>query len=429
MGTMQWRNKIPRDPERETYGPVQPRIKRFRTREWSCVRPARMRNLARNGVTKAITADSSAYSAERFGYEYCDDTVPNPVYNLPRSDLLDDGGEFWLRRTYWTARHAPFSCSWIRNTRHHGELWCLTPGSMMDGLLNVVDAKAPPSEDGDIASFGPAGYARAKPAQPAFNFGQTLVELRELPQMLRQRLDKIRSLAGAYVGAEFGWRPLLNDIMSLIDLGARLEEKLQRLLQNNGKPVRGRSFVTQVDESSVFKTWPEGTVGISYNTWPWYDPVVPKPSTAGYLRVTKDYHRKVWFAGEFQYWLHDLSTPGRMLKLRAQLLGLEMTPKLLWDLIPWSWLVDWFSNVGDIVDNAVETIPERQVARYAYVMGHTTRRYTWSGSDGKHSAQASKMFETKRRVPADRFGLTVEQNLTVRQSFLLGMLGLSRVGA
>lgn len=426
MGRMRWRDKIPDKPEKPVYGPVQPRIRRFRTKQWICYPPFKFKNISRNGVTKQITSVSYATSGNPMvGYLYCNDTVPNPAYYLPRADLLDDGGEFWLRKVYWTAQPTYAAKEWKRNTRGEGQLWVITP-EVTDGTLLVTSAKTPPNEDGDIASYGPTGYARAKPAQPTFSFGQSLVELRDLPKMFQQRLSKLKDIGSAYVGAEFGWRPLLNDIKNLLDAGARVEESLQRLLKNNGKPVRGRAFVTQVSENSLLYQAGVGSVGIVYNTWTWTDN--PKPTDAGFFSVTKNYTRKVWFAGEFQYWLHDLGTPGRMAKLRAQLLGLEMTPKLLWDLIPWSWLVDWFSNVGDLIDNAVETIPERQIARYAYVMGETTRNYTFSGSDGRYNAQATKHFVTKRRVPADRFGLAASTNLSLRQAFLLGMLGLQRIG-
>lgn len=428
MRAMRWRDKIPKRPSKVVYGPVKPRINRFRSKEWVCYPTFKLRTLARNGITKAITYDQTATSGNPMrGYSYCNDTVPNPEYYLPRSDLIDDGGEFWLRQAFWTAQPTPFSHGWIRNTRRYGQLWVVTP-EKLDGTLLIVGAKSPPSEDGDIAGYGPTGYARAKPAQPSFSFGQSLVELKDLPRMLQQRLRSIKDIGSAYVGAEFGWRPLLQDFQNMLIAGSKVEERLQRLLKNNGKPVRGRAFVTQVSETTLLQR-DEGSVGIVYSTWPWYDPVVPKPTSAGYFSITKLYTRRVWFSGEFQYWLRDLDTPGKMLQLKLKLLGLEMTPKLLWDLTPWSWLVDWFSNVGDLIDNAVETIPERQVARYAYIMGDTRRYYTYAGSDGKHSAQATKVFVTKRRMPADRFGLAAASNLSLRQAFLLGMLGLQRIGS
>lgn len=422
-----WR-RTRKPPEKVIIGPHQPRMRRIRTRQWVSSPRESLRIQSRNGVTLAPNDPSFVYNDELPGYEMCIDTVPNPNYFLPRTDIIDDGGEFWLTKTFWVRRSVSYNQDWVNHIRRNGHLWVNIP-EKMDGLLPIKGAKAPPMEDGDIAGYGPTGYARAKPAQPEFNFGQSLAELRELPKSLKWRLEKFKDIPSAYVGAEFGWRPLLNDIYSLLDAGARVEERLQRLLKNNGKPVRGRAHVTSVRENSLLHEGSEGSVGISYSTWSWYKPFVPKPADAGYFRITKSYTRDVWFSGQFQFWLRDLSTPGKMLKLRAQLYGLEITPSLLWELMPWSWLIDWFSNVGELLENAVETIPERQIARYAYVMGHTTRAYTYTGSDGKHSAQATKYFVTKRRVPADRFGLTVEQSLTLRQSFLLGMLGLQRIGS
>jgi len=37
-------------------------------------------------------------------------------------------------------------------------------------------------------------------------------------------------------------------------------------------------------------------------------------------------------------------------------------------VLPWSWLIDWFSNVGDVVSNASSNAVDNLTSNYAYVM-------------------------------------------------------------
>jgi hypothetical protein len=48
------------------------------------------------------------------------------------------------------------------------------------------------------------------------------------------------------------------------------------------------------------------------------------------------------------------------------LLGLKLTPQVIWDLTPWSWLIDWFANIGSVMENLGSLHMSNIILNYAY---------------------------------------------------------------
>ena len=113
--------------------------------------------------------------------------------------------------------------------------------------------------------------------------------------------------------------------------------------------------------------------------------------------------------------------------------GLTLTPEVVWNIIPWSWLIDWFTNVGDVIANVDNGIAENLVAKYAYIMGET--RYEWVATStfncitgGTHAMSHVSNLERKKRGAAEPFGFGMTKDLlSKRQVSILGALGLSRL--
>jgi len=123
-----------------------------------------------------------------------------------------------------------------------------------------------------------------------------------------------------------------------------------------------------------------------------------------------------------------------------------VTPEVLWNLIPWSWAIDWFANVGDVMSNMSSNAVNNLVADYAFVMESSqtvrtetvTTSWTGVGSPGGFyyfpagSASASVSYETvqtKNRVAASPYGFGVEfGSLSNYQLGVVAALGISRWG-
>jgi hypothetical protein len=123
----------------------------------------------------------------------------------------------------------------------------------------------------------------------------------------------------------------------------------------------------------------------------------------------------------------------------ATIFGLNPTPSAVYKAIPWTWLVDWFSNIGDVIANLDGGVADRLAADYMYLMNKITFQMartsygnyysgvSW-GSSTPFSAECFQGAVSKRRMRASQFGFGVKENeLSLTQWSILGALGLSRL--
>jgi len=417
----------PKKPVKDFIGPIRPRIFRVRTKHWQLPLGASGKGttLIENPPPPHLAANNPFYWGDRDNYMWVKDTVRNPEWDY-RYPLKDDGGEFLSRSGWWQHWNVPVHGRWFGGTRTFGDVPVSRNDGFHDGIWAASSKYGPTIDYTDIPSFGPTGWARARPDRPAFNFGQSVVELRELPMMLKTSVESLKDIASYYVGLEFGWGPILSDIKNLFKMKDRLEKIIASIRRNNGLPVRRTSKILNSNESNVILNQ-VGIVGLASNTKAWSG-LPASEYGAGYRQVIFRKTRAIWFAGKFITWIDDLDAPNLDTRLTARLLGFYPSPKLVWDLIPWSWLIDWFTNVGDLISNISSTWADREAAVYAYIMGNTHRSYTWTGSDGKFSASSTKHYSTKCRYHADRFGLQTGSALSLTQQAILAALGLLRIG-
>jgi len=148
--------------------------------------------------------------------------------------------------------------------------------------------------------------------------------------------------------------------------------------------------------------------------------------------------REQWFSGAFTYYLPDgydsRSAVGELAGRAEHLLGTSLTPTTLWNITPWSWAVDWFSNTGDVIKNVQRFATGGLIMRYGYVMEKTTvtDTYTYQGSPliGSGAVMPSPLIlrtETKVRRGANPFGFGVSwDGLSSFQASILAALGITR---
>jgi hypothetical protein len=96
--------------------------------------------------------------------------------------------------------------------------------------------------------------------------------------------------------------------------------------------------------------------------------------------------------------------------------------------------VDWFSNAGDVINNAQAFALGGLVMPYGYIMEETTivelYEQDHTGLTGVHGPSPTTMCEStiKRRRPANPFGFGVGwQGLTPTQLAISAALGITRL--
>jgi len=271
----------------------------------------------------------------------------------------------------------------------------------------------------------------------------------DIPKVLWRRLKEtlnwrtefarkraLKLTANEFLNYQFGWLPFVSDVRKMYNLWHTVDSRIAQLIREQGRFIRHQAVVSE-----------ERTVDVVSETdypYPYanvYGSVPLFMSGSTRYTVTRETYEKIWFSGSFRYYIPSL--PGSQWTTRAKLalFGALPTPELLWEVLPWSWLVDWFSNAGDVISNASPNAVDDLTCRYSFVMKHKTVTTTAQatvvhpGSDVyyhypavNHTFRSVNKIETKARTGGGNpFGLNVQlPDLSARQLGILAALGISR---
>lgn len=303
-------------------------------------------------------------------------------------------------------------------------------GSIYQGKVLVFPPSGvfPADQTSITAGYGPDCWNRFKPAKPSAQLTQMIGELRDVPQLLFRKLNSFRSIGNNYLAVEFGWKPFVLSIIDLFNAIKSVDEHIAQLQRDNGRMIR-RHGTYKNSESTTFAKG-KG----AFYMYPTNYCVNPS-----WTLGTKSSER-VWFSAAFKYSIPGLNGKWGYARSYLRTIGLELTPAEIWALLPFSWLVDWFSNVGSLISNLMSSLSDNLTARYAYVMRETivvtTRQMAFNGQLydyelGKYllrayAASTTTTVTTKTRVAASPFGFNVSfGGLSSWQTSILAALGLS----
>lgn len=294
-----------------------------------------------------------------------------------------------------------------------------------------------PSSKATLDALGATGWARYKPGKAVANTGQFLAELHQLPTIPVlsafkaiartnfRKLGAYKKLGGEYLNVEFGWKPFLTDLRDMYNLTHTMDRRLAQLKRDNGKRIRRKGKVSNNTTVEVIQS-EEITPFFPILTSEYY-------SSPGSRTVTVSTTDSSWFSAGFRYWSPDVGSLRWTNRAKRALWGINPSPSLLWEVLPWSWLIDWFSNTGDVLSNMSENAAENLAADYAFIM--RTQQKTYEVMESQSFPQKPYSLECvtlldytlKERSVANPygFGLTFD-SLSDRQMLILAALGISR---
>jgi len=301
------------------------------------------------------------------------------------------------------------------------------------------------SSDSSLKGFGTTAIARCSPSNPSANLTESVGEIvgDGLPSIIGGKLlswramssqERRRSFGDEFLNYQFGWLPFLSDLTDISRSIVHADRILDQYDRDSGKLVRrGYRFPTIVSESNM--------VYLDKRS-PWTNPssdTLQVNSLINKGQVIRSEYSAIdrWFSGAFTYYVppsNGLRNDMARCAIQARkLLGLSLTPDSIWNLAPWSWAVDWFSNVGDVLSNWTAWAIDNQVLWYGYMMEHSLHayRYTFTGQTGYRSGlQPPDVYlisETKLRRKATPYGFNLSwDNFTTRQKAIVAALGISR---
>jgi hypothetical protein len=284
---------------------------------WPAVFPSApiQTNIGYAGITRLKTSDDYTQPPPY--------VVPNPLvlvdYDASPGMIVDGSisdGAFLYRYDFYTFQNRT------------GYQYCLPPTSV------------------DWQYWATKALANLNPSAPTVDLPLFLFEFKDFPRMLKNLGDVLlggnpRAIPEGYLAYSFGWKPLFSDLMGLLNLQKSIEDRM-RYLRNleEGTHMR-RSLGSGVVQHVVT---PNG-FHAGFTAW------TGSPILIADVTVVEK--QKVWFTANAK-----LVTPlpaatvldnyVRTDVLRA--LGLTGSFSTLWNAIPWSWLIDYFLNIGDFLE-------------------------------------------------------------------------------
>jgi hypothetical protein len=202
--------------------------------------------------------------------------------------------------------------------------------------------------------------------------------------------DVVDSIPEKFVAYKFGWKPTVADLTDLIDGVLNLRKKIADFQSKLGTLYQtGSNYNTGLPTSASGTTvYPSGS-----HTCTW----------------TANCQRKATVS--ITYAPQPLAVIGSLdLVLRALLdsMGFELNPRIIWDAIPFSFVVDWFFNVGGFLArykvDALE-LPIVLVDAYVSYKEITNIQWRWiRANDGTYttrptSSGACNVKNTFHRMP------------------------------
>jgi hypothetical protein len=301
-------------------------------------------------------------------------------------------------------------------------------------------------------------FANTAPERQTASILVTVVELLrgDIPSIIRN-LEKrslqvhgnIRSavksdfkyLGSEYLNVVFGWSPLVRDIAGVITTLLALDRMVysesnrrKRGWDGPSTKVGGIASIPLGDNpytlDSRFKGWDlRGTFNV---------PLVNPVYDTGVL-VKEDYR----FSSRYSSLVKPNSKSNGFAQRAEEVLrqiGLMDDPTLLWEVLPWSWLVDWAANIGNNLVNAhtYSPVTGRHAIDYAYFTTQLTEHCTW---DFVRPGTVVSRTRTWKAVKPNGFHTTVQKtreratpfgfgtqlgSLSASQFAILTALGLAR---
>lgn len=252
------------------------------------------------------------------------------------------------------------------DVRHLDNSGCIISGRLgaarfIDWIAGDMPKTPVVSSLGNPRATATTLIAATNPSRPSMLLPVFWIELKDLPDMLRQvgRIAKRiyfergtwsnlirpqhfdRDVAAANLAIQFGWQPFVSDIWKI----ATMQDQVDRRRKELQKLYSGKGLSRRINFGTVSTT----TMGTS------------TASSDLSANISRPYMRseKVTSWGTIR-WKPSAMPPWRPTdgELRRQLTGVSADAILLnlWEGLPWSWLVDWFIPIGQTIQGGNRTL-------------------------------------------------------------------------
>jgi hypothetical protein len=304
-------------------------------------------------------------------------------------------------------------------------------------------AKGPSADSSYLDPFGAEAISLVDPSNPNAEAGVALAEIireRKLPipviQGWKRRTELAKAASSEYLNAVFGWLPLVDEMKNVAQSVRDGNTILENYSNASGSFVH-REFEFEPIESTETTNLGTGVPTIAAGSGPGFG-FVGTPGQCSRERVSTT---RRWFSGAFTY--HADSENSSFQKALGygsdaeKLFGISLTPDIVWELTPWSWAIDWFSNAQNVIHNIGAFKLAGLVMRYGFIMEeisivdtyHLTGFRMGGALPGPVNVpSATFTYTVKRRREANPFGFGLSwDGLSPTQLAITAALGITRL--
>lgn len=182
--------------------------------------------------------------------------------------------------------------------------------------------------------------------------------------------EALGASSDAYLQLEFNIGPLLQDITGIFQAVSSLEKVIRDLLIRAGR-VQRRHFtykwlpglVPAVSSTSIVQWYDTNYVNNGFVNVP-YGGIPGSTLYSSYQEFPATFHAEI----EYNYSLSQFQVEHARLLGFLDLLGVNLNPQIIWNAIPWSFVVDWVVGIGSILNNfAVRNLePKTNITKYLW---------------------------------------------------------------
>lgn len=294
----------------------------------------------------------------------------------------------------------------------------------------------PSSDSKYLDPYGATAISIVDPTNPHAELGIALGEILldrrvSVPgvQTWKNRTEKLVAAGSEFLSAQFGWLPLVEEIKNTYSAMQMADSLIENYQNASGTWVH-REFEFPIEESTT-EDVVQNNRALGSATWgdiPGADVPITRKS---YTKIRR------WFSGSFSYHgeaQNHLQSASGINSVADKLFGSAVTPELIWQLTPWTWAIDWFSNAGDVINNVNSFKLAGLVMKYGYIMEESITKYSYSmPSTGYNQLDGSVPDSNyvqivKRRREANPFGFGVSwEGLSPTQLAITAALGITRL--
>lgn len=201
-----------------------------------------------------------------------------------------------------------------------------------------------------------------------------------------------RFVAGNFLQWKFAISPLISDITALQAVITKYKSRLNNLVSREGR-LQTKHFTAVFDEFTNHSDWETGPTGF-------IRPFEGFNACIDYVTRRRVIHEPTVFHAQIQY---NYNYTGYQRQHAATLsaldsLGVNFNPAILWNALPFSFVLDWFVNIGDQFETFKIGNMEPQINVHQYLWSVKRKRTIYADVGIKPDTTSLVPSPDKRRL-------------------------------